>query len=107
MTDHLVVLTTTDSKDAAETLARDGVRARVAACAQIVGPINSVYWWDGDVQGDAEWQVWFKTPADRYEDVQAFILGAHSYDTPEVIAWPLTAGSPAYLAWIDAETRPR
>ncbi|MGW9211099.1 divalent-cation tolerance protein CutA [Embleya sp. NPDC055664] len=75
MTDYMVVITTTDGSEAAEALARGGVEARVAACAQIVGPIRSVYRWDGRVQDDPEYQVWFKAPADRFEDIRDYILG--------------------------------
>ncbi|GCD94332.1 divalent cation tolerance protein [Embleya hyalina] len=107
MTGYMVVITTTDGSEAAEALARGGVEARVAACAQIVGPIRSVYWWDGRVQDDPEYQVWFKAPADRFQDIRDYILGAHTYDTPEVIQLPITAGSAAYLAWLTDETKPR
>lgn len=79
----------------------------MAACAQIVGPIRSVYRWDGRVQDDPEYQVWFKAPADRFEDIRDYILGAHTYDTPEVIQLPITAGSAAYPAWLTDETKPR
>lgn len=103
MTDYLTVLSTTDSSEAAEALAASAVNARVAACAQIVGPITSVYWWEGKVQRDQEWQVIFKTTADRYPDLEAHIKAEHTYDVPEVIAGPIVAGNPAYLTWVSEE----
>ncbi|MGW3201920.1 divalent-cation tolerance protein CutA [Streptomyces sp. NPDC001118] len=106
MADHLAVLTTTDSEDKARTLAAGAVEARVAACAQISAPITSVYRWEGQTQTDQEWQVLFKTTAVRYPDLEAYIKGAHDYDTPEIIATPIVAGSAAYLAWVDEETKP-
>ncbi|WP_436785767.1 divalent-cation tolerance protein CutA [Yinghuangia sp. YIM S10712] len=104
MTDYLTVLTTTDGEEAAATLAESAVNARVAACAQIVGPITSVYWWEGKVQRDQEWQVIFKTTAGRYSDLEAHIKVEHTYDVPEVIAGPIVAGNPAYLTWVSEET---
>ncbi|MGP4114975.1 divalent-cation tolerance protein CutA [Streptomyces sp. 4N509B] len=107
MARHLTVLTTTDSREEAERLARSAVEARLAACAQIDGPVTSVYRWDGEVTADQEWRVLYKTTADRYEALEAHLLGAHSYDTPEVIAADITHGSAGYLAWLDEETRAR
>src|SRR5437773_10580059 len=61
------VVTTTDSRDAAEALSKSAVEARVAACGQVSGPITSTYWWEGKVETAEEWRITFKTPLDRYE----------------------------------------
>ncbi len=106
MTECVLVFTTTDTREAADTLARATIEARLAACAQIDGPITSVFWWEGAAQTEQEWRISFKTAADRYPALEAHILAHHSYDTPEIVATPLTHGSPAYLAWVVAETRP-
>ncbi|GAB2589270.1 divalent-cation tolerance protein CutA [Streptomyces capparidis] len=107
MSEHLTVLTTTDSEEAAAGLARSAVEARVAACAQVEGPVSSVYRWEGEVESAREWRVVFKTPADRYDALEAHIRRAHGYDTPEIVALPVVRGSAAYLAWLSEETRPR
>ncbi len=104
MADYCVVLTTTDSKDNAQALARAVVAARLAACAQIVGPIESVYRWDGEIDDAAEYQVWFKTRTERYDALAQALADAHTYDVPEIIRLPIDAGSAAYLRWIDTET---
>jgi periplasmic divalent cation tolerance protein len=104
---HHQVLTTTDSRDAAQQIARAVVEARVAACAQIVGPIISTYWWNGVVETAEEWQVLMKTTAERYDALEAAIRRAHNYDVPEIIATPIVNGGADYLSWVDAETRPR
>ncbi|MEU8823448.1 divalent-cation tolerance protein CutA [Streptomyces sp. NPDC048636] len=104
MADHLTVLTTTDTPEKAEALARGAVEARLAACAQISQPVTSVYRWEGAVETAAEWQVLFKTTAARYEELEAHLREAHDYDTPEVIATPITNGSEDYLAWVVTET---
>ncbi|MGP3926961.1 divalent-cation tolerance protein CutA [Streptomyces sp. 8N616] len=99
-------MTTTDSAEKAETLARGAVHARVAACAQITAPITSVYRWEGAIETGQEWQVLFKTSAERYRELEAYIEGTHAYETPEIIATPIVAGSADYLAWVTAETAP-
>ncbi|MFJ8884057.1 divalent-cation tolerance protein CutA [Streptomyces sp. NPDC102402] len=102
----LTVLTTTDSEEKAHTLARGAVDARLAACAQISAPVTSVYRWEGAVESGEEWQVLFKTTAQRYDELEAHLLAAHDYATPEIIAVPVVRGSDRYLAWVSAETAP-
>jgi periplasmic divalent cation tolerance protein len=102
---HVVVLTTTPTEDAAAELGRAAVTARLAACAQVVGPIRSLYRWDGEVQDDTEHQCLFKTTLEQVEPLTAFITERHPYDVPEVIALPVVGGSAGYLDWVSAETR--
>lgn len=104
--DHVIISTTTDSEATARTLATMVVEARLGACAQIVGPITSVYRWDGAVQTDQEWRVDIKTTADRVPALTDHIKANHSYDVPEIIATPITGGNPDYLTWVTTETRP-
>jgi periplasmic divalent cation tolerance protein len=101
--EFLTVLTTTDSAEQAQALARGAVEARLAACAQISAPITSVYQWEGAIRAEQEWQVFFKTTGARYEELEAYIKGAHTYDTPEIIATPVVRGSAEYLGWVAAE----
>ncbi|MEV8451346.1 divalent-cation tolerance protein CutA [Streptomyces sp. NPDC052095] len=107
MAEYLTVLTTTDTAEKAHKLAASAVRAGVAACAQIDGPITSVYRWEGAVRTDQEWRVLYKTTAERYPELEAHISQAHDYDTPEIIATPITHGSDAYLSWVRGETAVR
>jgi periplasmic divalent cation tolerance protein len=99
------VLTTTDSAAEADRLGRSAVQARLAACAQRVGPITSTYRWQGAVETAQEWQVLLKTPADRYEALEAHLRTQHSYEVPEIVATPILAGSAAYLDWVREQTR--
>jgi periplasmic divalent cation tolerance protein len=103
---YLQVQTTTDSRAEAMELSRAVVEARLAACAQVAGPVASMYWWDGALERAEEWLVLFKLPADRYEELAAFVTERHSYDEPEIVALPIVAGSIAYLSWLREETRP-
>lgn len=104
--DYLQVQTTTDSRAEAMDLARTAVESRMAACAEVAGPITSVYWWEDGVERAEEWLVMLKLPATCYDRLAAFLAERHSYDEPEIVALPIVAGSPSYLNWIRAETRP-
>ena len=102
----LQVQTATDSRAEAVEIAQAAVEARLAACAQVAGPIASTYWWEDELERAEEWLVIFKLPADRYQALADFLSEHHSYDEPEIIATPIVDGSAAYLSWIAEETRP-
>lgn len=99
--------TTTDSRAEAMELARGAVEARLAATGQVAGPVASTYWWNDELERAEEWFVFFKLPADRYQDLADFLAERHSYDDPEIVATPFAAGSASFLAWLTEETRPR
>jgi periplasmic divalent cation tolerance protein len=103
----LHVQTSTDSRAEAMELAHDAVRARLAACAQVAGPVASTFWWEDDIERAEEWLVLLKLPADRYDALAEFLIERHSYDEPEIIATPIVAGSAGYLDWIAQEATPR
>jgi periplasmic divalent cation tolerance protein len=102
---HVVVASTTDNEEAARALAAGVIEAKLGACAQIVGPITSLYRWEGTVQTDQEWRVEIKTATDRVVALTEHIKANHSYDVPEIIATPITGGSAEYLSWLVDETR--
>src|SRR5579863_9029129 len=104
---YLQVQTTTDSRAEAMELSRAVVEARLAACAQVAGPVASTYWWEGGIERAEEWLVLLKLPAARLAELTAFLTERHSYDEPEIVALPIVAGSPSYLSWIREETVPR
>jgi periplasmic divalent cation tolerance protein len=101
-----VVLTTASSQDEAQTLAKGLVEGQLVACAQLL-PMTSVFRWEGKIQQDAEILLLLKAKDSLYEEIQAFILEHHSYDTPEVIQIPIAKGSAAYLGWIAEESLTR
>jgi periplasmic divalent cation tolerance protein len=101
----LLVLTNLPDRAAAERLADALIEKRVAACVNILAPCRSVYRWKGAVQHDEEHPVLIKTTAERYPALQTAIREAHPYELPEIIAVPIERGLPAYLAWVDAETK--
>lgn len=101
---YLVVTTSHDDEEAARLLARSVVQARLAACAQVSGPVYSAYWWEGELAEEDEWTLSFKTTAERVDELADHLIGNHPYDSPEVIATPIVAGSAEYLEWISEET---
>lgn len=98
-----VVMVTAPSKEEAERLAVATLEARLAACVQIQA-ITSHYWWDGKITSDAEQLLLFKTLPTKFAALRDLITSLHSYDTPEIIQLPVTAGAEKYLGWIRRET---
>ena len=103
--DYLIVVTTVDSREAASKLSRSAVEAGLAASGQVSGPVETTYRHLGEVAEGTEWQVTFRTAADRVEGLQEHLAAEHPYDSPEVIALPISSGLPAYLEWVSRATR--
>jgi periplasmic divalent cation tolerance protein len=101
---HYQVSVAAPDADEAERLGRIAVENHFAACAQVSGPITSRYWWDGELLADTEWICVLITTAQRLVSLTDALLAAHSFKVPEVVATPIVAGAPAYLAWIDTQT---
>lgn len=90
-------------REEANAFARQLVRERLAACANIVPKIESYYWWDGEINHDDEAMLIVKTTHDKFPDLQAFVLANHPYDVPELIGFPLADGLPEYVSWLKGE----
>ena len=103
MTDYIQIFTTAEKKEDAEKIARDVVEKRLAACAQVLGPIESTYWWQGEVEKAEEWLCILKSRNDLYAELEKAIKGIHPYDVPEILAVPVISGNPDYLQWLDKE----
>jgi periplasmic divalent cation tolerance protein len=101
----LLVLTNVPEQELAQSLARTLVEGKLAACVNILAPMASIYRWQGQVEHAIEIPLLIKTTQARYQEVEQAILQAHPYDVPEIVALPLAAGLPAYLAWMQEETR--
>ena len=93
--------TTAGSKEEADRLASVLLEGRLAACVQVLGPMESRYWWQGALESATEWLCLAKTTADRVDDVVAAVGEVHSYDTPEVLATAVGGGSERYLRWVE------
>jgi periplasmic divalent cation tolerance protein len=100
----LQVQVTARSQEEADGVATSVLGRRLAACVQVVGPVESRFWWEGKLDTATEWLCLIKTTGDRLNDVVAAVRKAHSYDTPEIIALPVVGGSERYLRWIEEVT---
>lgn len=105
MTEYIQVFTTVDKREDADRIASIVVKKRAAACAQVVGPIQSTYWWKGKVERAEEWLLMMKTRGDLFSSLEKEIKTLHPYEVPEIIALPIVAGSEPYLEWIQDETK--
>lgn len=99
---YVVILTTVDTAELADVLARALVERQLAACVNILGPLTSVYRWEGRVTTDQERLLLIKTAAGLADRVREAILELHTYDVPEVLVLPVLGGDPSYLRWLDA-----
>jgi periplasmic divalent cation tolerance protein len=105
METHLQVVTTTEHKEDAEKIGKMVVEKRLAACAQLVGPIVSTFWWKGVIETAEEWLCYMKTRHTLYDQLEEAIIAVHPYETPEIVAMPIVRGSSDYLKWIETEVK--
>jgi periplasmic divalent cation tolerance protein len=103
MTDKIVVLSTASSAAEAETIARQLVDERLAACVNVVTGVRSFYRWKGKIEDSGEWLLVIKSSRGRFEELRAALEKLHSYDVPEVIALPVVEGTKNYLNWMEGE----
>jgi periplasmic divalent cation tolerance protein len=103
-TDGVVVLVTVASPEEADGIATALVTERLAACVNVVGPVRSIYRWNDQVQHDPELLLIIKSRAALFGELEARVRALHSYETPEIIALPIAAGSAAYLDWLQSAT---
>jgi periplasmic divalent cation tolerance protein len=106
MEDFAIVLTTTDSSESAQRIARTLVERRLAACVNILPLVESVYRWKAIVESAQELLLIIKTRASRFADVESAIRELHHYDLPECILVPIEQGSADYLKWISENVQP-
>ena len=104
MTGHCSVYITAPDLETALWIARALVEEKLAACANILGPITSVFRWEGRVVEEGEVALIAKTTADHVEALTARVKALHPYEVPCIVAWPIAAGYQPYLDWISAET---
>ena len=99
----LVYITTSDTAEAVS-IGRDLVERRLAACANVHGPVTSIYRWQDEIQQDQETVLIAKTTLDLVERVTERVVEIHSYECPCVVSVPITGGYSPFLEWINAET---
>ncbi|MEN3973591.1 divalent-cation tolerance protein CutA [Emcibacter sp. SYSU 3D8] len=104
MSGYVTVYMTASSAAEADRIASALVEDRLVACVNILGEVQSVYRWEGAVRHDTEVALVAKTRASLFDALTARVRALHAYEVPCIVSWPIDAGNPAYLSWIEAET---
>lgn len=107
MPDYLQVTVVADGQEVAVRLARSAVGARLAASAQVFGPILSVFWHHGELGEGQEWQAVLKTTSDRYAALREHLLTGHPWENPEITAVQITGATDEYFAWLRSTVEPQ
>jgi periplasmic divalent cation tolerance protein len=102
---HIIVLMTTATREEAEKITRNLLTQKWIACANIVGPVSSLFWWKEKINQDNEFLVLMKTRSNLFEKLVAAIKQMHSYEVPEIIAVPITKGEQSYMDWLGSSLR--
>lgn len=102
---YVVIFVTTSSKKEAQRIASVLIKDKLAACVNIIGNIESVFWWQGKVEAAKEELLVIKSKKAKLPAIIKLVRSLHSYDVPEVIALPVVGGYKRYLEWIDGSLR--
>ena len=102
--EYVLVLTTLPADADAAAFARALVGDRLAACVNLLAPMESIYRWEGKIEHETERQVVIKTARERVAPLWDRVRDLHPYDVPEFIVLPIVDGSDAYLRWVGDST---
>lgn len=105
MSEHCLVLVTCPDRGAGVSIASTLVEENLAACANLVDGLTSIYQWKNEIRQDTEVLLMIKTRTERFADVERRVRELHPYEVPEIICCDISAGSRPYLDWIDENTR--
>ncbi len=100
--EYVIVMVTTPSKQEAENIAQQLLKKQLIACANITGPVSSLFHWSGKIEKAEEYLVFMKSRKDLFEKLTETVKTLHSYEVPEIIALPIVEGSEAYLGWLES-----
>ena len=100
-----LVYITAKNKEEARKIGKELLKARLAACVNIVDKMNSLYWWEGKIQDDNEAVLIAKTKESLVKEVVEKVKSIHSYSCPCIISLPILDGNKEYLDWLEKETR--
>jgi periplasmic divalent cation tolerance protein len=97
---YIVVMFTTANKQEAENIAQRLLKERLIACANIIGPVSSLFHWAGKIEKAEEYLIFMKSREDLFEKLAETVKALHSYEVPEILVLPIVDGSRAYLDWL-------
>ena len=99
---YIIVMVTTANKQEAENIAQRLLKERLIACANIIGPVSSLFHWAGKIGEAEEYLIFMKSREDLFEKPAETVKALHSYGVPEILVLPIVDGSRAYLDWLDS-----
>jgi periplasmic divalent cation tolerance protein len=97
---YIIVVVTAPSKQEAEKIAQHLLDKRLIACANIIGPVSSVFRWSGKTEHTEEYLMLLKSRKDLFEKLSETVKALHSYEVPEILVLPVVGGSEVYLSWL-------
>ena len=102
---HIIVLVTAPNKEEAEKIAHSLLNERLIACANIIGPVHSLFWWQGKIDKAQEHLILMKTRKDLFSKLSEKVKSLHSYQVPEIIAIPIVEGFKPYMEWLESSLK--
>jgi len=102
---YIVIMVTTANREEAEKIARRLLDEKLIACANIIGPVSSLFWWSGKLEKSEEYVLLLKSRLELFEKLSESVKALHGYEVPEIIALPIIKGSPAYMEWLNSTLR--
>jgi periplasmic divalent cation tolerance protein len=99
--DYILVIVTVSDREEAERISSCLLDKKLIACVNIIGPVCSLYWWNGKKEKANEYVLLMKSRSDLFRKLAETVKSLHSYEVPEIIALPITKGYDAYLKWLD------
>ena len=100
--EYTLIMVTASSREEAEKIATRLLERKLIACANILGPVSSRFWWQGKIDSAEEYMIFMKTKRELFEQVADNVKQLHSYEVPEIIALPIVEGTKSYLEWINS-----
>jgi len=102
---YIIVLVTTGTREEAKKITRSLLDQKLIACANILGPVSSLFWWKERINQENEFLVLMKTRSSLFKNLATTIKQMHSYEVPEIIGVPITKGEQSYLEWLNDSLR--
>ena len=106
MNNYIAIFVTTNDKEEAERICQLLLNEHLIACANIVGPVTSFFYWVGKAEKAEECLIVMKSSRDLFDQITEHVRRSHSYEVPEVLAVPIVKGSKAYLDWMGIVLKP-
>ena len=100
MSNYVVVIMTASTEKEATKIVRCLLDEKLIACANIIGPVSSLFWWKNKIDETTEFLVLMKSHSKLFDKLAKRVKAVHSYEVPEILAVPILKGSPPYLSWL-------